>query len=209
MIHYLTLALALIAPAYAGEPTELKPVPRYDAEGLEQLLPWPFGPLDKTFLGRERGGRVDQHIERWKALAASGDDVEIRGSCVSACTLVLAYIPKERLCFSQTAVLAFHHAMSPNGEVAMEGSRMMFNSYPQDIRMWLREKGGLEKMPGPNEGYWLLFPSELWQMGYRQCDWLGTVPDAELGRIWQKFPGRDKATSTDQRISRAETPMEA
>src|SRR5262245_18549010 len=102
MIRYLTLALALIARHTPVSQPERKPVPRYDAEELEQLLPWPFGPLDKTFLGRGRGGRVDQHIERWRALAASGDDVEIRGSCVSACTLVLAYIPKERLCFSQT-----------------------------------------------------------------------------------------------------------
>jgi hypothetical protein len=82
----------------------------------------------------------------------------------------LAYIRKERLCFSQTALLAFHLATSANGEVAMESSRWMFNSYPQDIHMWLREKGGIEKMPGPNEGYWLLLPSELWQMGYRKCE---------------------------------------
>jgi hypothetical protein len=113
---------------------------------------------NKTFLGGEQGGRIDQHIERWKALAASGGDVEIRGFCWSACTLVTAYIPKERLCFSKTAMLAFHLARFSNGEPSIEGSRRMFNAYPKDIRAWLRAKGGLEKMP--LQGYWLMFPSE-------------------------------------------------
>jgi hypothetical protein len=127
-----------------------------------------------TFLGRERGGRIDQYIERWKALAASGDDVEIRDFCYSACTLVTAYIPKERLCFSVAATLAFHLARFPNGEPSMEVSRWMFNAYPEDIRAWLRAKGGLEKMP--LEGFWLMSPSELWQMGYRDCGKLGSTP---------------------------------
>ena len=120
-------------------------------------------------------GRIDQHHERWKALAASGDDVEIRGLCPSACTLVLAHVPKERLCFGQTAVLMFHLARYLNGEPSMEASRAMFNAYPQDIQMWLRNKGGVEKMP--LKSFWLLFPSELWQMGYRRCETLGTMPE--------------------------------
>jgi hypothetical protein len=156
-----------------------EPTKRYDAEGLEKLLPPPFGPTDKTFLGREQGGRIDQHIERWKALAASGEDVEIRGFCWSACTLVTAYIPKERLCFSKTAMLAFHLARFSNGEPSIEGSRWMFNAYPEDIRAWLRAKGGLEKMP--LQGFWLMFPSELWQMGYRDCAWLGSTPGTPQG----------------------------
>jgi|SRR5215813_6909297 len=127
-----------------------------------------FGSVTKTPLRAEYGGRIDQHIERWKALAESGDDVEVRDLCASACTLVTAYIPKERLCFSTTAALAFHHARYPNGEPAIEASRAMFNSYPQDIRTWLQNKGGFEKLPA--EGYWLMLPSELWQMGYRKCE---------------------------------------
>jgi hypothetical protein len=170
------LTLLVTLPAYGQtEPMQTEPIKRYDAEGLETLLPPPFGPTNKAWLGRERGGRVDQHIARWEALAASGDDVEVRGLCPSACTLVLAHVPKERLCFSQTSVLAFHLARFPNGEPAIEASRAMFNAYPQDIRMWLQEKGGVEKMP--LESFWLLFPSELWQMGYRRCDTLGTMPE--------------------------------
>jgi hypothetical protein len=159
----------------ASRQSYFEPTQRYDAEGLEKLLPPPFGPTNKTFLGGEQGGRIDQHIERWKALAVSGDDVEIRGFCWSACTLVTAYIPKERLCFGKTAMLAFHLARFPNGEPSTEGSRSMFNAYPEDIRAWLRAKGGLEKMP--LQGFWLMFPSELWQMGYRDCAKLGSIPE--------------------------------
>jgi len=86
-------------------------------------------------------------------------NVEIRGLCPSACTLVLAHVPKERLCFSQTAVLAFHLARFPNGEPTIEGSLAMFNAYPRDIRMWLQEKGGVEKMSF--ESFWLLFSTRV------------------------------------------------
>src|SRR5262249_9645894 len=135
------------------------------------------------WLGGERGGRLDQHIERW-TLAASGEDVEIGGFCYSACTLVLAHVPK-RLCFGQGAVLGFHLARSSlNGEPAIEASRAMFNAYPQDIRMWLQEKGGVEKMP--LESLWLLFASELWQMGYRKCD---TMP---IPSVEERLRARDK-----------------
>jgi len=49
-------------------------------------------------------------IKRWQALAASGNDVEIRGQCVSGCTLIMAYVPSERICFDDAAVLEFHAA---------------------------------------------------------------------------------------------------
>jgi len=53
---------------------------------------------------------------------------EIGGFCYSACTLVLAHVPKERLCFGQRAVLGFHLArFSLNGEPAIEASRAMFS----------------------------------------------------------------------------------
>jgi hypothetical protein len=180
-------------PAEAPEPVQT----------VEWVLPPPFGPTDKSWSGGELGGRinkswfrwlkdepggrVDQHIERWKALAASGEDVEIGGFCYSACTLVLAHVPKERLCFGQRAVLGFHLArFSLNGEPAIEASRAMFNAYPQDIRMWLQKKGGLEKMP--LESLWLLFASELWQMGYRKCE---TMP---MPSVEEYLRARDKET---------------
>jgi hypothetical protein len=55
----------------------------------------------KTVLYEERGGRLVDHWERWKALAAQGGEVEIRGPCYSACTLIMAHIPKGKALFRQ------------------------------------------------------------------------------------------------------------
>jgi hypothetical protein len=45
----------------------------------------------------------------------------------------------------------------------------MFDSYPQDIRTWLQQKGGLEKM-AHGAKLWALLAPELWKMGYRKCE---------------------------------------
>ena len=83
-LGWITLAFVLVAaaPAY-GQPVKcLKP------DGTEEsCASRQFGSTNTTFLGSEWGGRIDQHVERWKALAASGEDVEIRDLCPSACTL--------------------------------------------------------------------------------------------------------------------------
>ena len=43
----------------ASRQSYFEPTKRYDAEGLEKLLPPPFGPTNKSFLGGERGGRIN------------------------------------------------------------------------------------------------------------------------------------------------------
>jgi hypothetical protein len=128
----------------------------------------------KTVLYEERGGRLVDHWERWKALAAQGGEVEIRGPCWSACTLILAHIPRERLCFDKHAELNFHQAARPNGEPVMEATRWMVDQYPEDIREWIRTMGGAEAMPLPSPNhpagtFYMLFPVQLWAMGYRKC----------------------------------------
>jgi hypothetical protein len=114
------------------------------------------------------GGFFPLHQRLFEVLEASGNNIEIRGKCTSGCTLVTVYIPKERLCFHKTAWLGFHHAASFYG-AAIEVSQAMFDSYPQDIRTWLQQKGGLEKIPHGAE-LWALLAPELWKMGYRKCE---------------------------------------
>jgi hypothetical protein len=128
----------------------------------------------KTVLYEERGGRIADHWERWKALAAEGGEVEIRGPCWSACTLILAHIPRERLCFDKHAELNFHQAARPNGEPVMEATRWMVAQYPKDIREWINTMGGVETLPTPSPNhpagtFYMLFPVQLWAMGYRKC----------------------------------------
>jgi hypothetical protein len=72
LIRSLTLAFVLFvaAPAYGQS---------YIDE-LAKQLPAPFRPgINKTFLGKEwRGGNLEKHKEYFKAIAASGEDVEVR-----------------------------------------------------------------------------------------------------------------------------------
>ena len=89
-----TTALLTAAPAHGQTVKCFKPDGTEEPCSSRQLDMFPdadtFGPVTRTPLRAEYGGRVHQHIERWKALAESGDDVEIRDLCASACTLVTA-----------------------------------------------------------------------------------------------------------------------
>ena len=121
-------------------------------------------PIPKTVLYYEPGGVIADHVKRWRELAQSGDEVEIRGWCGSACTLIMAYVPRERICFGGNASLAFHAARNAEtGEVSIQTTTWMFYQYPEDIRNWLKDKDGLvvnNTLTAPG----------LWSMGYRKCD---------------------------------------
>jgi hypothetical protein len=58
-----------------------------------------FPPL--TVVNNDWGGRLHEYEARWQQVAIGGGPVEIMGWCVSGCTLLAAYIPKERLCFGE------------------------------------------------------------------------------------------------------------
>src|SRR5262249_47953368 len=87
------------------------------------------------------GGMIPLHKRLFEVLEATGNNIEIRGVCPSACTLVLNYIPKERLCFHKTAQFWFHRSrMAFDGmatEETIKSDRAEYDSYPQDIREWL------------------------------------------------------------------------
>jgi hypothetical protein len=110
-------------------------------------LPWPFRDaqpqtLRITFDG---GGRITDYIERYSALRLSGGRVVIDGLCISACTIVTALLPPERVCVTSYAQLAFHSAAQINpmtGERAhsSEGTRLVWNLYPETLRALLRAK---------------------------------------------------------------------
>jgi len=113
----------------------------------------------------------ERHVNRFKRLANSGDSVEIRGPCFSACTMIVAYVPKERLCFGDYASLNFHHAGSyASAADAWAATQWMYQQYPQEIREWLDTQGGAESLPMPFVGWWTLESEELWKMGYRKCE---------------------------------------
>jgi len=121
-----------------------------------------------TVLYNEPGGVLPDHVRRWQDLAASGDAVEIRGDCMSACTLIMAYVPSERICFGESASLQFHPVRArETGDLLANETARMVNSYPLDIHEWIKAKGGVSKMAVGQ--MWVLDAPMLWKMGYQKC----------------------------------------
>src|SRR5262249_36492758 len=113
-------------------------------------------------------GYLHLHIQRWQSLAKLGTDVEIRDFCISGCTMIMSYVPKERICFGENAALGFHLARdAKTGRMALDTSLWMLHTYPRPIYDWLMARGGVASMT--IQDMWILDAPELWAMGYRKC----------------------------------------
>ena len=93
------------------------------------------------------GGQIGPYLQRLAALRSSGQQVVIDGPCLSACTLVLGVIPRERICVTRRARLGFHAAWHPgeNGRPtpSQGGTQLLMEIYPQHVRRWIARNGGL------------------------------------------------------------------
>ncbi len=93
------------------------------------------------------GGTVGSFLGLFQVLRASGERVVIDGPCLSACTLILTTIPRNRICVTPHAVLGFHAARSVdvygNTEAEPEASQLILDSYPPPVRRWISRHGGL------------------------------------------------------------------
>jgi hypothetical protein len=94
----------------------------------------------------DSGGRIGNYLTRYEALRKSGRRVAIDGTCASACTLLLGMIPRERICVTPRAVLAFHAAwdLSLTGpQSSASGTKYLWSRYPDSVRRWITRHGGL------------------------------------------------------------------
>jgi hypothetical protein len=95
------------------------------------------------------GGQIGKYIAALIVLRNSGEQVIIDGPCLSACTMVLGMIPRERICVTRRARLGFHAAWRPgkNGQVitSRPGTQLLMEIYPEDVRAWIKARGGLSK----------------------------------------------------------------
>ena len=92
------------------------------------------------------GGQIGQYLSKYRALRENGDRVEIDGTCASACTMLLGVIPRNRICVTPRAVLAFHSAWTPTSEgeqISSAGNYYLWSNYPPDVRKWIIQHGGL------------------------------------------------------------------
>ena len=94
------------------------------------------------------GGAVDAYLAAFARMRQSGERIVIDGPCLSACTLVLSTIPRNRICVTRRAVLGFHAPRwyyPGTGQTmrASEPTRAVIASYPPAVRAWIKKRGGL------------------------------------------------------------------
>ena len=92
------------------------------------------------------GGNVADYLRWYRRLADAGVIAKVDGSCVSACTLVLA-MPSAAVCITREARLGFHLA-SLNGvdDPAVTG-QLVQEFYPPSVQQWIKEHGPLVSAP--------------------------------------------------------------
>lgn len=95
----------------------------------------------------DRGGQIGEYMEYFARVSRSGETVKIDGDCLSACTLVLTFIPKNRVCVTEKARLGFHAAWRPNENgrpvISAFASAVLWGLYQTPIRKWITKNGGL------------------------------------------------------------------
>src|SRR5262249_13209182 len=153
-----------------------RPIPLMPEDtALKYAVIKPTTPLPgyKVVLNYEQGGNVSLHWDRFETIAKRGDEVELRGDCYSACTLIMSLVKRENICFGPKAALHFHQASrvgsGPDaGKPSYDTTAKMVASYPADIQAWINVKGGAYHMP--HTSYWTLTAPDLWAMSYHRCD---------------------------------------
>ena len=109
-------------------------------------LATPVSPVASERILDDSGGRIGNYLTRYEALRKSGRRVAIDGTCASACTLLLGVIPRDRICVTPRAVLAFHAAwnLSLTGlQNNAPGTKYLWSHYPDSVRRWITRHGGL------------------------------------------------------------------
>ena len=98
-------------------------------------------------ISRDHGGQIGPYLYAFSVIRQSGERVIIDGPCLSACTLVLAVLPRERICVTRRAQLGFHAAWSPDEDgrlvVNRPGTKIVLGIYPPPVRNRIIRNGGL------------------------------------------------------------------
>lgn len=100
-------------------------------------------------IAEDRGGQIGHYLQAFALLRSTGENVVIDGNCLSACTLVLGLIPRERLCATPRARFGFHAAWMPDDSgrpvTSTLGTQALWNIYPGQVRRWINHHGGLSR----------------------------------------------------------------
>jgi hypothetical protein len=115
------------------------------------MLIWLMGvsPALAERINDDAGGLIDTYVQRFSRIRDSGARIMVDGQCLSACTLVLAFVPRERICVTPNAVFGFHSAWSYDAQggeaLDQKATQSLWDMYPERIRQWIRANGGLHQ----------------------------------------------------------------
>lgn len=126
--------------------------PRTKTVALDPKLLPPPCPGDVCIIRQSQGGYTHKFIELAQEIKAKNKRLEIRGACVSACT-ILADLARPNVCVSESVVIAIHQGkiVPKEGE---EAKRIPLE-YSDDLDVWIANKGGQ-----PTHGFILMFYDE-------------------------------------------------
>src|SRR4029078_12296314 len=100
-------------------------------------------------ISEDRGGQIGRYLQAYAAVRSSGENVVVDGSCLSACTLLLGVVPRERICATQNARFGFHASWMPDHDgrpvTSPLGTQALWNIYPATVRRWITQHGGLSR----------------------------------------------------------------
>ena len=114
------------------------------------------------------GGALQDRVAQVEQLRRNGTRVEIRGTCVSACTL---YLGLSRTCVDRNARLGFHGPSTPFPGIPLPPdqferlTQQMAAYYPGGIRGWF-----MTTARKVTDQYYVLTGAEAISMGARPCD---------------------------------------
>jgi hypothetical protein len=95
------------------------------------------------------GGAVGDYLNFFAKVKQSGERVAIDGPCLSACTLVLSTVPRQRICVTSRAVLGFHapYLVDQHGRTFHNAkvTQTINAAYPAGVRTWIKKNGGLSQ----------------------------------------------------------------
>lgn len=113
----------------------------------------------------DRGGSLGKRGELIRQLRSSGQRVELRGTCLSACTM---YLGLTNLCISPSAQFGFH-GPTRNGRKLPEAefdhwSLVMARNYTPELQRWY-----MQTARHRTSGYYRMSGAELICLGYPAC----------------------------------------
>ncbi len=100
-------------------------------------------------IAEDRGGQIGRYLQAFAMLRSSGERVVVDGNCLSACTLVLGVIPRDKICATPRARFGFHAAWMPSEDgrpvTSRLGTQALWDVYPASVRHWINKHGGLSR----------------------------------------------------------------